>query len=66
LGVMYGTGVGVKRSYAEAYFWLSLAAAQGAKIAKANRDLIEKLLTREQITAAQKRSAAWEPKAETQ
>jgi TPR repeat protein len=62
LGNMYGKGEGVPKNDAEAYFWWNLAAAQGIEQAKNNRDIIEKEMSREQISEAQRRSAAWKPK----
>jgi hypothetical protein len=62
LGAIYGNGAGLPIDYVEAYFWWNLAAAQGYKEARKNRDIIEKDMTREQITEAQRRSAAWKPK----
>jgi TPR repeat protein len=59
---MYFDGAGVPKNDAEAYFWWNLAAAQGSEQAKNNRDIIEKTMTREQISEAQRRSAAWKPK----
>ena len=62
LGLMYNNGIGVPKNAAEAYFWWNLAAAQGNENAKTNRDLIEKEMSREQITEAQWRAVAWKPK----
>jgi TPR repeat protein len=64
LGTMYGNGEGVPKNDVEAYFWWNLAAAQGDEIAKNNRDIVEKRMTREQIAEAQRRSAAWKPRKE--
>ena len=62
LGVMYGSGQGVPESKVDAYFWWNLAAAQGDAQAKELKSLVERLMTREQIAEAQRRSAAWQPK----
>jgi len=64
LGWMYYNGEGVPKNDTEAYFWYNLAAAQGNEMAKENRDIAEKNMTREQIAEAQRRSAAWKPKTE--
>jgi TPR repeat protein len=63
---MFDNGIGVPKSNVDAYFWFNLAAAQGVDVAKTNRDIIEKEMTREQIAEAQRRSAAWKPKVETE
>ena len=64
LGWMYALGEGVPKNDVDAYFWCNLAAAQGDENAKEIRDITEKLMTREQIAEAQRRSAAWKPKTE--
>ena len=59
---MYANGKGVAKNNTEAYFWWSLATAQGHEQAETNRTIIEKEMTQEQIAEAQRRSAAWKPK----
>ena len=66
LGLAYVKGEGIPRNEVEAYFWLNLAAAQGSENAKQARDLLVQLMTREQISEAQNRSATWKSKGETQ
>jgi uncharacterized protein len=62
LGMMYEMGHGVPRDYVIAYMWLNLAAAQGDKHAAEFRDMIAKLMTREQIGEGQKLAREWKPK----
>ncbi len=62
LGYMYSSGQGVTENLTEAYFWLSLAARNGESGAEGTRSVIERRMTRDQITEAQRRSAAWKPK----
>ena len=54
----------LKLNYEEAYFWFSLVPTSGANHALASREAAEaaKHLTSEQITAINKRVAAWEPR----
>ncbi len=67
LGNMYYYGKGVPKDYVLAYMWINLAVAnsteedvseQGVK----RRDELEKNMTPEQITEAQRRSREWKPK----
>jgi TPR repeat protein len=67
LGQMYFDGTALPRDYPEAYLWFSLAAAQ-APLAD-NRDGLLELrniaaarMTPEQLAAARKRVAAWQPR----
>lgn len=55
LGLMYTEGIGVPEDYVQAYKWLSLAIAQGNKIAKEKRDALEKWMTTLQFAEAQHR-----------
>ena len=66
LGAMYVDGIGVKQDYGEAYKWLYLVVT-GEDITIANRamdvyDLIEKLVTDDQIAAAEAFADSWQPK----
>jgi TPR repeat protein len=60
LGSMYGEGKGVPRDYVWAYMWYSLAAAQSEK-ARSLLNLLEGMMTPDQIAEAQKRASAWKP-----
>jgi TPR repeat protein len=68
LGAVYFRGQGVPRD--SAYMWFSLAATHGgeldkfpATVAAASLYSIERGMTPDQIVEAQKRAAAWKPKA---
>ena len=54
LGVMYYRGEGVPRDYVAAHAWLNLAAAQEIEPAVELRDTLARLMTAEQIAAAQR------------
>ncbi|UCH46863.1 MAG: sel1 repeat family protein [Betaproteobacteria bacterium] len=59
LGAMYYQGSGVERDYLQAHFWWGLAAAQGNENAYRNLDMVEKLMTLEQIAEAQRLAFEW-------
>lgn len=67
LGYMYLYGHGVEKNYAEAWFWLTIAASanttdpKGAATAAAGRNQILKQLTPGQIEALKKRVEEWKP-----
>ncbi|QVL45165.1 MAG: sel1 repeat family protein [Methylophilaceae bacterium] len=54
LGDMYYFGRGVTQDYTLAHMWYNLSGAQGTKLSIANRDLVAKKLTPQQLTEAQK------------
>jgi uncharacterized protein len=60
LGYVYA---GEPRDHVQAYMWLSLAAAKGDEYAKNLLNSIEPHMTPDEIAEAQKRAAAWKPKA---
>ena len=68
LGQLYFTGTGVARDYGSAYVWFSLAAGQ-APLPDNRKGLLElrniaaARMTPEEVTAAQRRLAAWKPRA---
>ena len=67
LGVHYAEGKGVPRDYAQAYFWLNLAAAYAPPgdvrdSAASNRDAVLARLTPEQLMEQQKAAREWKPK----
>ena len=70
MGTLYSMGQGVEQNYAEAYYWLDLAAAvKGPKQAQyANyRQMMGAHITADELTAVQERVAAWKaahPRAE--
>jgi len=58
LGVMYERGHGVAQDYVEAYKWYTLAAAGEQHIfGVANREVLARRLTREQIVEGERRAA---------
>ena len=62
MGTLYSTGLGVEQNYAEAYYWLDLAAAvKGPKQAQfANyRQMMGAHITTDELAEVQKRAAAW-------
>jgi uncharacterized protein len=61
LGVFYDNGLGVPQDYVRALMWLNLSAAQGKEGAATFRDLVARLMTPEQIAAAQKLAREWKP-----
>ncbi len=62
LGAMYASGRGVPRDYVMAYIWANLAATQGDKTASELRSIVEKMMTPEQITEAQRLSREFKVK----
>lgn len=64
LGTMYAKGEGVPEDYVQAYKWWNLSAAQGNENAIANKEMLRKRMTPEQIAEAQKLSAEWKPVSE--
>ena len=62
LGLTYEYGKGVPRSTVQAYVWFSLAAAQGNEDARLKLNLIEQLLSRDQVDEAQQLSREWKPR----
>ncbi len=62
LGAMYVAGQGVPKDYVLAHMWLNLAAAKRVKKAVKGRDLLEILMTRNQIAEAQRLAREWTPK----
>jgi len=62
MGMLYSLGLGVPKSYTDAYFWLDLAAqASGPNQARyvANRQNVGTHLTTDRLAAIHKREAKW-------
>ena len=64
LGEMYFEGKGVAQDYVEAHTLLSLAGRSGGrfdggKYERERREMVEKLMTQEQIAQAQRRASEW-------
>lgn len=58
-GLMYHLGRGVPQDDVEAHKWWNLAGRNGDEIPRNRRERIEKLMTAEQITEAQRRASEW-------
>lgn len=61
LGSMISMGLGVTQSHEQAYFWLLLA-GEHEKVARKNRDSVQKFLSPSQVTKLQAQAAAWKPR----
>ncbi len=59
---MYVAGQGVPKDYVLAHMWLNLAAAKRVKKAGKGRDLLEILMTPDQIAEAQRLAREWKAK----
>ncbi|HEY3326356.1 MAG TPA: tetratricopeptide repeat protein [Novimethylophilus sp.] len=59
LGLMYGTGQGVTQDYIEAHKWWNIAGNGGNAGGIKNREIVEKMMTPDQIAEAQQRTSAW-------
>ncbi len=67
LGFMYQSGRGVTQDYVQAHMWYNLAAArlppgEGRDMAVSNREIVERKMTPEQITEAERLAREWKPK----
>ena len=60
LGVKYANGRGVPQDDVQAHMWFNLAAAQGQ--GETYRDLVEQMMTPQQIAQAQELARNWKPK----
>ncbi|MFM8233578.1 MAG: tetratricopeptide repeat protein [Holophagaceae bacterium] len=60
LGVAYTNGRGVPQDDVQAHMWFNLAAAQGQ--GETYRDLVEQMMTPQQIAQAQELARNWKPK----
>lgn len=59
LGVMYAEGKGVPQNYIEAHKWFNISAANQSVMGRKKRSQIEKRMTPEQISKAQKLAREW-------
>jgi hypothetical protein len=66
LGDLYRLGQGVPQDYVLAHMWFNLSASRGDTTALVLRDLVAKLMTKEQIAEAQRLARDWKPPAEPQ
>jgi uncharacterized protein len=65
MATLYAMGQGVEQSYAEAYYWLDLAAAvNGPKQGQyaANRQMMGSHITADELAGVQERAEAWKAK----
>lgn len=58
-GLMFYRGEGVAQDYVEAHKWWNLAGRSGDRKARDRREMVEQLMTREQIAEAQRRASEW-------
>ena len=59
LGFAYNNGHGVPQNYQKAYYWFSLAAANGNTAAEKWRDEVVEKMTPQQIAKAQEEVQKW-------
>ena len=52
LGVMYFGGRGVLKDFVLAHMWLNIVGTNGQKVARENRDKLERVMTRAEISRA--------------
>ena len=62
LGTMYAKGEGVPQDDVQAHLWFNLAGAGGNDEAREARDMVRKLMSREQVAEAQRLAREWKPK----
>lgn len=65
LGDLYRLGQGVPQNYVLAHMWFNISASRGDPTALVLRNLVAKLMTKEQIAEAQKLARDWKPKSRT-
>ena len=64
LGALYADGSGVQQDNVVAYTWITLSAAQSSENREnysETRDILAALMSREEITEAQRRAREWTP-----
>ncbi len=59
LGAMYGKGQGAAQDFILAHMWSSLAMSQGLEGAMENRDLVEKIMSPDDIAKALNLAREW-------
>ena len=65
LGRMYYLGQGVPQDYVLAHMWANLGASNGNKNAIKGRNMVEKKMSKQQITQAQEMARNWKPNKRT-
>ena len=61
VGLYYLIGIGIPKDNLEAYKWLNLSASRGNQLAKTQLDELERQMTLDQITEAQKLTREYKP-----
>ena len=59
LGRMYKNGEGIGQDNARAHFWFSLAAAQGFRLARTQRDILARQMSTDEIAEAERLMREW-------
>ncbi len=59
LGAMYHNGLGVSQDYVNALMWFNLAVAQGNGIAAKNSEIVAEMMSRADISKAQRLAREW-------
>ena len=59
LGMQYANGTGVLQDRVEAHKWFNLAGAHGEEKGRYGREMVEKLMTPEELTEARRRASDW-------
>ena len=59
LGAMYHNGKGVPQDYVDALMWFNLAVAQGNRIAAKNSEIVAEMMSRADISKAQRLAREW-------
>tara|TARA_Y100001934_G_C12153939_1_gene678652 strand:+ start:210 stop:767 length:558 start_codon:yes stop_codon:yes gene_type:complete len=62
LGAMYSKGEGAEQSFVDALKWFVISAENGSEAGRKNIDIVEKRMTRQQITRARKLARKWAKK----
>ncbi|MFP6637844.1 MAG: tetratricopeptide repeat protein [Nitrospinaceae bacterium] len=62
LGLKYAEGQGVPQDYVSAHMWFNLSGSNGDKDAVEKRNIVEKKMTKDQISEAQRLARNWKPK----
>jgi TPR repeat protein len=59
LGFLHAKGIGTKQDLAKAYFWWTVATEAGDEVAKEGRELLNPLMTAQQLIEARKMVTQW-------
>ena len=61
LAFMYSKGLGVPQDYVLAHMWWNLSGSNGIESAVKSRNLVEKIMSKQQIEEAQRLARNWKP-----